>query len=483
MKTNLYATILFVFLVSTAIAQNMRIIDSNEYDQLKKTNQLPEKFLLKKTEGGQTVIMPRIQPSASSTLSNATCNCLLPLDTTYSVVPFTNGIAPDYRNDDMNSPAINLPFSFCLFGLTMNSVYINNNGNISFVTPYNTFTANGFPDATHAMIAPFWGDVDTRDTLSGLVYYKVTPTALIVKWEHVGYYGLHTDKLNTFQLIITDGNDPLISVGNNTAICFGDMQWTTGDASQGINGFGGIPATVGANRGDGINYIQFGRFDQPGYGYDGPFLANDSVDWLDSSSFVFNLCPANISPIPFDCNNDTVYLRVGDSTDIDITFIAPETGQTTTININAGALINLTTLSNTSGNMARYRGRLVADNANLGMNAFSVTATDNGTPAQSTTVNRVFHIDQATGIQQNNSSPSISFSPNPFTDQTTLTIAGFNRKNITLIISDVIGREVLRANDVQASLTIEKGNLSKGIYTYHITDGNSLNETGKIVIQ
>ena len=35
----------------------------------------------------------------------------------------------------------------------------------------------------------------------------------------------------------------------------GLIQWTTGDASQGMNGFGGIPAQVGFNAGDGERFF------------------------------------------------------------------------------------------------------------------------------------------------------------------------------------------------------------------------------------
>src|SRR5256885_16560107 len=79
------------------------------------------------------------------------------------------------------------------------------------------------------------------------------------------------------------------------------MNWTTGDASLGVNGYGGFPANVGANAGNGLDYIQFGLFDEPGYGYDGPFGANDSVDFLDNQNFIVNTCTSggatNIPPI------------------------------------------------------------------------------------------------------------------------------------------------------------------------------------------
>lgn len=105
---------------------------------------------------------------------STTCNCLVPLDTTFQVVPFQFGTPPDNRNDDMSTSAIAIPFSFNFFGVMYDSIYINNSGNISFGVGYVTFTADSFTSSQCAMIAPFWADVDTRDMASGLVYYKVT---------------------------------------------------------------------------------------------------------------------------------------------------------------------------------------------------------------------------------------------------------------------------------------------------------------------
>ena len=35
----------------------------------------------------------------------------------------------------------------------------------------------------------------------------------------------------------------------------GGIQWTTGDDSNGVNGFGGREAVAGINAGDGVNHI------------------------------------------------------------------------------------------------------------------------------------------------------------------------------------------------------------------------------------
>ncbi|HRS39000.1 MAG TPA: hypothetical protein P5292_07445, partial [Bacteroidia bacterium] len=158
------------------------------------------------------------------------CNCWLPRDATWQIGQFDGsggsggpGVAPEYRNDDWTTPIINLPFNFCFYGTTVTQVYLNNNGNVSIGAPYSTFTANTFPDPTYTMIAPFWGDVDTRAAGSGLVYYQLTATHLVVQWESVGYFGNHDDLLNTFQLIMTDGSDPLLPPGNNVQFCYRDM--------------------------------------------------------------------------------------------------------------------------------------------------------------------------------------------------------------------------------------------------------------------
>jgi PKD repeat protein len=231
---------------------------------------------------------------------------------------------------------------------------------------------------------------------------------MIVRWQSVGYFNTYADKLNDFQLIITDGSDPILPNGNNVNFCYGDMQWTTGDASNGTNGFGGDPATVGVNRGNGIDYIQIGRFDQPGTAYDGPFGNSDQVSWLDNQNFYFNVCNNgqgnNLPPIVNSAEVcDTIVLCAGDSLLISASFLSPEQGQNTTASI-SGSVSGLTVLSNTTGNPAMITAELVANAANSGYNNITITGTDNGTPPATTT---------ATVIVQIITTPAISFTMSP----------------------------------------------------------------------
>jgi PKD repeat protein len=335
------------------------------------------------------------------------CNCDVPLDGSFSIVPFNGddgyctgcpGTPPEYRNDDSFTKfPIHLPFNFCFYGQTVNWVYINTNGNISFDAPYSDFTSVPFPDATYSMIAPFWGDVDTSDPASGLVYYKVTSHALIIKWDSVGYFDAWSDLLNTFQLIITDGTDPLIPNGNNVSFCYKDMQWTTGDASNGEFGFGGDPATVGVNQGNGIDYIQLGTFDSPGTAYNGPYGNPSGVDWLDNQVFTFNVCVSttNIPPLPSGIATcDTIRLCSGDTLNIPVNFFSPEIGQTTNVTVSTSpGLLGWTVNTDTAGNPAFVNARLIAKSTNHGINTITFTALDDGTPVDTTVINVVILID------------------------------------------------------------------------------------------
>lgn len=235
---------------------------------------------------------------------------LNPPDTTYHVAPFTNGSPPLYRNDDGSTDSIPLSFSFTFFGLQYRRVYINNNGNISFSNRYGTYTSTGFPIRGNDMIAAFWADVDTRGSGSGVVYYKSEAHRFTILWDSVGYFSSRFDKRNAFEIIISDGTDPIVGAGNNICIAFAKMQWTTGSASGGTNGFGGTPATVGINRGDSTNYALIGRFNHAGYDYDGPGGNPDGVSYLDGKRFCFNIAQGlgTVTGLAYqDLNSNCIY--------------------------------------------------------------------------------------------------------------------------------------------------------------------------------
>ncbi len=223
--------------------------------------------------------MAALRSSQFSTKPATACSGnYIPHDGTFTAVP---------RNDDGSFGPINLGWTFSFCGDSFTQVWINTNGNLTFTGPLAQFSANGFPFGT-PMVAAFWSDIDTRNLACGQIWYKLTPNYLIASWDNTGYYNQQCDKTVSFNLVISDGTlAGGLGVGNTIGFRYGDMQFTTGSASGGVNGFGGVPATVGFNSGNNTNFEQIGRFDQPGTSYDGGFGANDGVDFLDNKCFVF----------------------------------------------------------------------------------------------------------------------------------------------------------------------------------------------------
>lgn len=216
-------------------------------------------------------------------------NCLIAVDETHILAENVNSC------DDCSTDAIPLQFSYNFCGSFYSQVYINSNGNVTFNDKYFVYNSVGIPNSSTAvMIAPLWADYDIRNCENQRITYKSEPNRFIITYNEVGYYNNKCDLTNTFQIVLTDGTDEYVGIGNNTAFYYGDVQWTTGDASYGENGFGGTPATVGINKNDGMSYAVIGRFNEAGEAYDGPEGEFDGVDYLDNKCFTFKSEDCNI---------------------------------------------------------------------------------------------------------------------------------------------------------------------------------------------
>ena len=110
-------------------------------------------------------------------------------------------------------------YSVCVCAYVHMLSQVNDNGVISFNSPYNARTPLSFPlSGNNKIIAPYWADVDTRGT--GSIYYRQTTdpsllaretseirtafprplndtisNLLIATWDSVGYYNSGTDKV------------------------------------------------------------------------------------------------------------------------------------------------------------------------------------------------------------------------------------------------------------------------------------------------
>jgi hypothetical protein len=157
-------------------------------------------------------------------------------------------------NDDASSSRLNLPFNINFFGNDFDTFFVNNNGNLTFLNPLGQFTPSPFPITNQPLIAPYWGDVDTRGT--GAVYVaSPNESTVVVTWDQVGYFSFGTDLLNTFQVVLRDRPDTGTDGNFDIEFRYGQLQWTTGSASGGTGGLGGTPAQAGFDAGDGLNFF------------------------------------------------------------------------------------------------------------------------------------------------------------------------------------------------------------------------------------
>lgn len=155
---------------------------------------------------------------------------------------------------------VQMPFSYTLYGTPYSSVFISNNGLVSFgtgVSGVSSFSPAPFPiSGLPPIITPYWADVDTRTakgTYTNKVWYKVYSDRVVVIWDSVGYYDNHTDQLCKFELTLFDNSHPLHQFGSNWDVrwTWDTLSWDRGD----VNAATSYPVT-GFQDGKG-NYFNF----------------------------------------------------------------------------------------------------------------------------------------------------------------------------------------------------------------------------------
>ncbi|MDX2366870.1 MAG: nidogen-like domain-containing protein [Colwellia sp.] len=173
-------------------------------------------------------------------------------------------------NDDGSTGLIDLSSIFSgglnYFGTTYTSLYLNNNGNVTFNNTLSTFTPPALNGNTaNPIIAPFFADVDTRggaatatpggnSTGSNLLHWDLDTVGNIftATWDDVGYYNSQTTLLNSFQLALIDQGSGDFDI----EFRYEELNWTTGNASGGTDGLGGTVARSGFSSGNGTDFAE-----------------------------------------------------------------------------------------------------------------------------------------------------------------------------------------------------------------------------------
>ncbi|XP_077490332.1 nidogen-like isoform X1 [Amblyomma americanum] len=158
------------------------------------------------------------------------------------------------RENDISSAEVQLSSPITFYGTEYSTLYVNDNGIVSFLTEVPSFFSAPFP-LRYPIIAPLYSDVDTRE--AGRVFYRETqePSLLarfeqlvasnfaagsafrarslfVATWDAVGHYERRSDKLNTFQVVVGSSSE---GAGETYALLLyprGGLQWVVGDGKN-----------------------------------------------------------------------------------------------------------------------------------------------------------------------------------------------------------------------------------------------------------
>jgi hypothetical protein len=167
--------------------------------------------------------------------------------------------------DDPSSAAIDItsvfgPGGLDFFGLAHTTIYVNNNGNITFDSPLPQFAPDVISAGIVPIIAPFWADVDTRPSSGSAldhVYWDLDTVngVVTVTWSAVGHYDRDASPSNSFQLQLVNRG------GGDFDIVFryASINWSTGDDIVGAGTLPGEVARAGYSAGNGVSYFELAQ--------------------------------------------------------------------------------------------------------------------------------------------------------------------------------------------------------------------------------
>ncbi|MEE8107282.1 MAG: nidogen-like domain-containing protein [Planctomycetota bacterium] len=180
--------------------------------------------------------------------------------------------------DDAPSAFTPIGFTVDFFGTNYSSLFVNNNGNVTFDAALPAFTPFPLLTTSRVIIAPFFADVDTRT--GGVVTYGTDTVdghaAFGVNWLDVNHFlhFLSGPERNSFQLVLIDRSD--IAAGDfDIEFNYRSIEWEAGFGSGADTfGIGGFSARVGYSNGS------TEAFELPGSAVNGAFLDSNLVTGL-----------------------------------------------------------------------------------------------------------------------------------------------------------------------------------------------------------
>lgn len=173
--------------------------------------------------------------------------------------PYTAGTpVPINNTDDIWATPITMPFGFCFYGTTYNTVYAGSNGVLSFTQQSGTcpwsYSAT-IPNASFPVLNAIYGVY--QDTHLGIgsatyMYQGVLgewPCRMyIVSWNQVPLFSCTTITGNTYQIVLYEGTNIIDVYVGQRSIC---TSWQSGVGLIGIQNVDGTQAVTPPNRNTG----------------------------------------------------------------------------------------------------------------------------------------------------------------------------------------------------------------------------------------
>lgn len=162
--------------------------------------------------------------------------------------------------DDVWSPVINLPFTFCFYGNTYNSCIMGSNGMLSF----NTANANGSTGWAFSNNLPSTTGALFANTIYG-VYHDIDPSkggqvgwelitltsgcrALVASWENVPMFRTNSILYTGMMVLYENTNIIEVYIKEKNVEFNGSSNWNDGNAIVGVQNATGTQAVVAPGR-------------------------------------------------------------------------------------------------------------------------------------------------------------------------------------------------------------------------------------------
>ena len=183
---------------------------------------------------------------------------------------YSGGTGVSVNTDDVWSSPITLPFNFCFFGNSYNTVWVGSNGVLTFSDPGTSYCPYSFsasvPSSSLITNAIFGAYHDIDPAVCGNVYYEITGSypcrTFVFKFDHVCHF--HCTSLQTTQqIVLYEGTNVIEVYLEDKPVC---TSWNSGNAVVGIqNSDGSVGYTPpGRNTGAWTAHHEAWRFTPSG---------------------------------------------------------------------------------------------------------------------------------------------------------------------------------------------------------------------------